>query len=127
MLAPGGRIGISDIVADDGLSPQQRAERGSCVGCVAGALAFEEYRSGLAAAGFTGISLTPTHQVAEGMHSVIVRAAKPAAQGTGAAGPAPAHAAETARPAEVTAARPAAAEADGGDGGRDCCDSTCCA
>ncbi|SFD15421.1 arsenite methyltransferase [Streptomyces aidingensis] len=78
VLAPGGRIGVSDIVADDGLSPGERAERGSYVGCVAGALTFQEYRAGLAAAGFTGISLTPTHQVAEGMHSVVVRATKPA-------------------------------------------------
>ncbi|MEV6165929.1 arsenite methyltransferase [Streptomyces sp. NPDC052052] len=77
VLAPGGRIGISDVVADDELSPAQRAERGDYVGCIAGALSFAEYREGLAAAGFTDIALTPTHAVADGMHSAIVRAIKP--------------------------------------------------
>ncbi|WP_079043596.1 arsenite methyltransferase [Streptomyces kanamyceticus] len=77
VLAPGGRIGISDVVADDHLAPAQRAERGDYVGCVAGALSFAEYREGLAAAGFTDIELTPTHGVADGMHSAVVRAAKP--------------------------------------------------
>jgi SAM-dependent methyltransferase len=77
VLRPGGRIGVSDVVADDSLSPGQRAERGDYVGCIAGALSFAEYRRGLEAAGFTGIELTPTHQVADGMHSAIVRATKP--------------------------------------------------
>ena len=38
VLAPGGRLGISDVVAEDHLSPAERAERGSYVGCIAGAL-----------------------------------------------------------------------------------------
>ncbi|MGA4837593.1 arsenite methyltransferase [Streptomyces sp. G45] len=79
VLAPGGRIGVSDVVADDHLTPAQRAERGDYVGCIAGALSFAEYRAGLAAAGFTDIDLTPTHAVADGMHSAIVRATKPTA------------------------------------------------
>ncbi|WP_434975588.1 arsenite methyltransferase [Streptomyces mesophilus] len=77
VLAPGGRIGISDVVADDALTPEQRAERGNYVGCIAGALSFAEYRQGLETAGFTGVEVTPTHQVADGMHSAIVRATKP--------------------------------------------------
>ncbi|MFE6915227.1 arsenite methyltransferase [Streptomyces rubiginosohelvolus] len=77
VLAPGGRIGISDVVADDQLGPDQRAERGDYVGCIAGALSFTEYREGLAAAGFTNIELTPTHAVADGMHAATVRATKP--------------------------------------------------
>jgi SAM-dependent methyltransferase len=77
VLRPGGRIGISDIVAEDALTPAQRAECGSYVGCIAGALSFAEFESGLRDAGLTDISLTPTHQVADGMHSVIARAAKP--------------------------------------------------
>ena len=36
---------ISDIVASDDLSPAVRAERGSLVGCIAGALSFDECRS----------------------------------------------------------------------------------
>jgi arsenite methyltransferase len=78
VLRPGGRIGITDVVAADELSPEQRAERGSYVGCIAGALTFSEYRSGLEAAGFTQISLEPTHEVADRMHSAIIRATKPA-------------------------------------------------
>ncbi|MQY35625.1 Arsenite methyltransferase [Streptomyces sp. RB17] len=77
VLRPGGRIGVSDVVADDTLAPEQRAERGDYVGCIAGALSFAEYRAGLEAAGFTGIEITPTHAVADGMHSAIVRATKP--------------------------------------------------
>ena len=78
VLRPGGRIGVSDVVAKDGLSPEQRAERGSYVGCIAGALSVSEYMRGLEGAGFGGISVSPTHQVADGMHSAIVRAVKPA-------------------------------------------------
>ena len=77
VLRPGGRIGITDIVADDELTPAERARRGSYVGCIAGALSFVEFRSGLEAAGLTDVSLTPTHQVADGMHSVIAKATKP--------------------------------------------------
>ncbi|MEH0578775.1 MULTISPECIES: arsenite methyltransferase [Streptomyces] len=77
-LRPGGRIGVSDVVADDSLTPAQRGERGDYVGCIAGALSFEEYRAGLEAAGFTGIEIVPTHPVADGMHSAIIRASKPA-------------------------------------------------
>jgi arsenite methyltransferase len=77
VLRPGGRIGISDIVADDLLTPAQRAERGSYVGCIAGALSFREYRDGLRSAGLADIDIVPTQQVAEGMHSAIIRATKP--------------------------------------------------
>ncbi|MFC9842777.1 arsenite methyltransferase [Streptomyces sp. NPDC060223] len=77
VLTPGGRIGVSDVVADDVLAPEQRAERGDYVGCIAGALSFAEYRQGLEAAGFTDVEITPTHPVADGMHSAIVRATKP--------------------------------------------------
>jgi arsenite methyltransferase len=77
VLKPGGRIGISDVVASDYLSPTDRAERGSYVGCIAGALSFAEYESGLLAAGFDGISITPTHQVGDGMHSASIKAVKP--------------------------------------------------
>jgi arsenite methyltransferase len=74
VLRPGGRIGISDVVASDDLSPADRAERGSRVGCIAGALSFDEYRSGLEHAGFDAIEIEPTHAVAEGMLAAIIRA-----------------------------------------------------
>ncbi|HKZ91935.1 MAG TPA: arsenite methyltransferase [Candidatus Limnocylindrales bacterium] len=78
VLRPGGRIGITDIVADDSLSPEQRAERGSYTGCIAGALSFSEFEAGLRDAGLMEVSVTPTHDVADGMHSAIIRATKPA-------------------------------------------------
>jgi arsenite methyltransferase len=77
VLRPGGRIGISDVVADDNLSNEDRTERGSWVGCIAGALSFDEYRTGLELVGFTNVTIEPTHSVAEGMHSAIVKASKP--------------------------------------------------
>src|SRR5947209_13351345 len=55
VLKPRGRIGISDVVAEDRLSPDERAARGSYVGCIAGALSRSEYEAGLEAAGFTEI------------------------------------------------------------------------
>ena len=84
VLKPGGRIGISDVVAEDHLTPEQRAERGSFVGCIAGALSKGEYEAGLEAAGFEQVSVEFTHEVAEGMHGAIVKAVKtsePAAKG----------------------------------------------
>ena len=77
VLRPGGRIGISDIVAEDRLSAADRAERGSYVGCVAGALSWSEYEEGLKAAGLEDVALTFTHEVADGMHGAIVKATKP--------------------------------------------------
>jgi arsenite methyltransferase len=77
VLRPGGRVGITDVVAEDDLTAEERLERGSWVGCIAGALSFTEYRDGLGLAGFDAIELVPTHAVAEGMHSAIVRAVKP--------------------------------------------------
>ncbi|MDG5801436.1 arsenite methyltransferase [Streptomyces ossamyceticus] len=77
VLRAGGRIGVTDVVADDALTPDQRAQRGDYVGCIAGALSFTEYRKGLEGAGFTEVEITPTHPVADGMHSAIVRAVKP--------------------------------------------------
>ena len=78
VLRPGGRIGISDIVAEDNLDAAQRAERGSYAGCIAGALSVSEFRQGLEAVGLTEVSITPSHEVADGMISAIVKASKPA-------------------------------------------------
>jgi SAM-dependent methyltransferase len=79
VLKPGGRVGVSDVVADNRLTPRDRAERGEWVGCIAGALSISEYEQGLADAGFVDIEISPTHEVAEGMHSAIIRARKPVA------------------------------------------------
>ncbi len=77
VLRPGGRVGVSDVVAADELSEAERAERGSFVGCIAGALSFGEYRAGLESAGFADVSVEPTHAVADGMYGAIVRARRP--------------------------------------------------
>ncbi len=79
VLVPGGRVGISDVVAEDALTPEDRAERGSYVGCIAGALSRREYLDGLAAAGFVDAEVEFTHEAAPGMHGAIIRATKPAA------------------------------------------------
>jgi hypothetical protein len=76
VLKPGGRVGVSDVVAEDRLSPDERAERGSYVGCIAGALSQSEYEEGLKAAGFDDVSVVFTHEVADGMHGAIVKAVK---------------------------------------------------
>ena len=78
VLRPGGRIGVSDVVADDSLAPAERAKRGSYVGCIAGALSTTEFRLGLEAVGLTDVDIEPTHDVADGLHSAIIRARKPA-------------------------------------------------
>ena len=76
VLRSGGRIGISDVVAEDRLSPEERGERGSFVGCIAGALSVGEYRAGLEGAGFVDVRVELTHAVADGMHAAIVQARK---------------------------------------------------
>jgi arsenite methyltransferase len=76
VLKPGGRVGVTDVVAEDRLTQDQRAERGSYVGCIAGALSKGEYEAGLEAAGFEGISVAFTHEVADGMHNAIIEAVK---------------------------------------------------
>jgi SAM-dependent methyltransferase len=76
VLRPGGRIGITDVVAEDRLTPAERAERGSYVGCIAGALSKSEYEEGLRGAGFDEVNVRFTHRVADGMHSAIVQAVR---------------------------------------------------
>ena len=78
VLIPGGRIGITDVVAEDHLTHADRAAAGSYAGCIAGALSRAEYLDGLAAAGFADASVTFTHEAAPGMHSAIIRAVRPA-------------------------------------------------
>jgi SAM-dependent methyltransferase len=84
VLKPGGRFAVSDVVAEDGLTEEEQAERGSYVGCIAGALSKTEFEVGLDAVGFEDVSVEFTHEVADGIHGAIVRAVKttdPAAKG----------------------------------------------
>jgi SAM-dependent methyltransferase len=77
VLRSGGRLGISDVVAADELTPEQRAERGDFAGCIAGALSFAEYRAELGRAGFEAIEVERTHEVGDRMYGAIVRARRP--------------------------------------------------
>jgi SAM-dependent methyltransferase len=83
VLKPGGRLGVSDVVAENQLSPGERAQRGSYVGCIAGALSKTQYEERLAEAGFEEATVEFTYEAADGMHGAIVKAVKPAS----AAGP----------------------------------------
>jgi arsenite methyltransferase len=78
VLKPGGRLGISDVVAEDHLGPDDRLARGSYSGCIAGALSRQEYLETLTLAGFVDITVDYTHAVAAEMHGAIVKAVRPA-------------------------------------------------
>ncbi len=77
VLKPGGRVGVSDVVAEDDLTEADRAERGSYVGCIAGALSRSEYLEGLTVVGFVDATVEFTYEAAPGMHGAIIRAVKP--------------------------------------------------
>jgi arsenite methyltransferase len=77
VLRPGGRLGISDVVASDSLTVEERAARGSYVGCIAGALSITEYGDELMAAGFTDIGIDLTHELADEIYGANIRARKP--------------------------------------------------
>jgi SAM-dependent methyltransferase len=82
VLRPGGRLGVSDVISDEDTDPAQLADAEQRVGCLNGALTQRQYSELLHAAGFAGISITPTHQAEPGLHSAIIQAAKPAAPHT---------------------------------------------
>jgi SAM-dependent methyltransferase len=77
VLRPGGRLGISDVTADDHIDPGQLAQAEQRVGCIRGALTQPQYRDLLLAAGFGNIRITTTHEAEAGLHSAIIQAAKP--------------------------------------------------
>lgn len=82
VLRSGGRVGVTDVVADDALTQAERSARGSFVECIAGALSFAEYRAQLEGAGLHVEAIEPTHAVADGLWSAIVRATKLPSQGS---------------------------------------------
>ncbi|HEU5003349.1 MAG TPA: arsenite methyltransferase [Actinomycetota bacterium] len=77
VLRPGGRLAVTDIVADPDLDPFTRRDMEAWTGCLAGALTREEYRDLLAGAGFQDVEIEETHRVHPRAGSAIIRARKP--------------------------------------------------
>lgn len=57
ILKPGGRLAVSDIALKQPLPPELGNDLMAYVGCIAGAIPIEDYRSGLAAAGFSAVQI----------------------------------------------------------------------
>jgi hypothetical protein len=74
VLRPGGRLGISDVIADEGLDTAQRAEAEQQIGCTTGTLTAAEYRTLLLANGFATIRVTATQDTEPGLRSAIIQA-----------------------------------------------------
>jgi ubiquinone/menaquinone biosynthesis C-methylase UbiE len=79
VLRPGGRIAVSDVIADPDMDEATRADMAAWTGCIAGALTETEFRTVLESSGFDHIEITATHQVHEHASSAIIRARKPLA------------------------------------------------
>jgi L-amino acid N-acyltransferase YncA/ubiquinone/menaquinone biosynthesis C-methylase UbiE len=79
VLRPGGRLGVSDVIASDDADPGQRAAAEQRVGCTTGTVTARQYRDQLLAAGFTQLSVTPTADAGGGLFSAIIHAIRPAA------------------------------------------------
>jgi len=77
VLRPGGRLGVSDVIADDATEQARRAAAELRVGCVAGTLTRREYDDVLTASGFTRICITATRPAGGGLHSAVIQAVKP--------------------------------------------------
>ncbi|WP_410673353.1 GNAT family N-acetyltransferase [Amycolatopsis sp. cmx-4-68] len=77
VLRPGGRLGITDILADDALTDAERTARAGSVECLGGALTADRYRALLEDAGLSGVDVQVTHEVGDKLHSGIIRATKP--------------------------------------------------
>lgn len=76
VLAPGGRLGVSDMVQVGDLSEAQRASMGEWAGCIAGALRLEDYLAAICTAGFVEVEARYEAEVA-GVVSAYVTARKP--------------------------------------------------
>jgi len=77
VLRPGGRLGISDVIAAEDTDPAQRAQTEQLTGCTTGTLTTSEYHDQLLASGFTAITITITHDAGPGLRSAIIQATRP--------------------------------------------------
>ncbi len=78
VLRPGGRFAVSDVVADPGMDEETRRDMAQWMGCIAGALTQDDFRSELEAAGFEEVEIRETHRVHDQAGSAIIRARMPA-------------------------------------------------
>src|SRR3984885_3132452 len=79
VLRPGGRLGMSDVIASGGADPDERAAAEQRAGCTTGTVTERQYRHQLLAAGFTGISIVPAAHAGGGLFSAVIQAVRPAA------------------------------------------------
>ncbi|MGB7587733.1 MAG: arsenite methyltransferase [Solirubrobacterales bacterium] len=77
VLRPGGRLAVSDIIADPDMDEETRNDLAQWTGCIAGALTVEDFRRELAAAGLGEIEIHETHRFHDQAASAIIRARKP--------------------------------------------------
>jgi arsenite methyltransferase len=77
VLRPGGRLAISDVIADEDMDDATRADIKQWTGCIAGALTRQGFEEALAGAGLVDVEVRETHRVHEHAASAIVRARKP--------------------------------------------------
>ncbi len=77
VLKPGGRLAVTDVIADEDMDDETRADMQQWTGCVAGALTRAEFEQALGAAGLTDVQISETHRVHEQAAAAIVRARKP--------------------------------------------------
>jgi L-amino acid N-acyltransferase YncA/2-polyprenyl-3-methyl-5-hydroxy-6-metoxy-1,4-benzoquinol methylase len=80
VLRPGGRLGLSDMIASDGLDPGQLAAAEQLTGCTTGTITAGEYRDLLLRSGFTGIRVTVPGIPEPGVHAAVIQAVRPAAR-----------------------------------------------
>lgn len=74
VLRPGGRLAISDVLAERPVPDSVRADPEAWDACLAGALTRRDYREALTAAGFDRVTLTDSHAITDQLTSVFVHA-----------------------------------------------------
>ncbi|WP_336162102.1 methyltransferase domain-containing protein [Amycolatopsis sp. VC5-11] len=75
VLRPGGRLGVTDLLAEETLTAAERAAADE--ECLGGALTADDYRALLHAAGLVDVDIRRTHEVGNKLYSAIIRASKP--------------------------------------------------